>query len=1166
MKNRPKKRPNQALIRAKNVVRGALATEDSDVAHAVFSAATSLSRANTDQLFAWVKSYPAKKRRITPPRIANEYKSLWPNRKSIVILDNFESSLRWVTAILSEKTDLIEHYLSLLSEYERNMTSGYLEEALATIDAIEEATGVSIWGIESKIALLQRTHGLEEQKKYCDHIREQAPVSLPAFIAHYTSERNEPGVSFARYSKKIERIIESQPITPEIQKYVTRRLLGLKGDEISVEDVSHVLCVAGGLSTLDAYEGLVWACQTAIQKGIAQDYSSTIIECLNRLNIDDWRIEKLLCYLGKDFSTLPIQCLDTELSLLQGNYLAVFEKIFEGHPEEPLEVNALSTAAYAAAYGDLELPSGASTGISIEIITLLAKIIAKGDGVGRAADELIKLVLNLRSLRSMAAIYGYLVVEWGEELQIGECEGTCIYLSNPMLNPFHWYVLRQDLATALLEAADAKMPPVGPSSLAFAELYDEKLNPIRASREIGLLFEARKSLMAGDLSRSKSLLQELGDSDRRLWRRVSAKMEVHCLIALNETRETILRVAHFCCENDELRHIVPLRPILHGVRWRQVRYLRERIEVPIVFDLYWRTIDENEHETNRRIAYDEFLAAHDCRRPTDLRPIADRFQLEALRYFLRNVCVQEVMDVSFDVYESSREIEEERIAVCQWLSELDPNGRTDYAEEIVMLTKLINVQDGLRDVDNSRIYVDSEAIERWARKEVSESFTRYRLLVEAGVGFGSPSDIEAALKEFLGGDERAVDDFLVYPDNEADALLLEMVDGIRNEFLNNPDFGLDAYLSMRIRHGSLAGHLRGPLEEQSLILTKNHRKDSYLEENVWIERFPYLTDERSASFLSALEEFSREYDSIIDELVQDRLQVRSATHPDGAFHVPIAENAIWLHWIRSRIRRDTEFDEFLSVVFSAIGESLKGVLKGIREDIFVSVKSRMDDAFESLRVRLDQEIGPDEYAMVNSVLADVVPEVQAAIDRIAAWFNLGESDQGSGVRTMDQIIDIGIEATKRARRGFDPKVERTVPDIDISTSSLLSEFTDILFTILDNVYAHSGNPVDPWVSVEIQARDGSSKAVRDVTIRVESEVEDGAYNAENVARVERIRERMGDLTYRRGVNLEGGTGLLKLQRLVALDKNQKLEFGFLREDRFFVEMQLVLFGIKQEAI
>jgi hypothetical protein len=37
------------------------------------------------------------------------------------------------------------------------------------------------------------------------------------------------------------------------------------------------------------------------------------------------------------------------------------------------------------------------------------------------------------------------------------------------------------------------------------------------------------------------------------------------------------------------------------------------------------------------------------------------------------------------------------------------------------------------------------------------------------------------------------------------------------EFLTNPDHGLDCYLSMRIRHGTLAGQLRTPLEVEHLI-------------------------------------------------------------------------------------------------------------------------------------------------------------------------------------------------------------------------------------------------------------------------------------------------------------------------------------------------------------
>ena len=750
MKKRPKKKPHQSLIRAKNIVRGALATDESDIAHAVVTAAKPLSADTSENLFKWLKTYPAKRRRLAPPSMAKEYSSLWPSRRSIVILDSFDHSLRWITSILLENTDKLVKYIYLLDKYETSLMSNQLLDALSSLDEIEKELGVSIWMIEAKLALLQRTHGIEEQKAYCDIIRDAAPVSLPAFVAHFTSERNEPSVSFARYSKKIERVISTQSVTPAIRKYITRRLLGLKGDAISVEDISHVMCVAGGLSVLDAYEGFIWACQTSIQKGIAQNFSRTIVQCLNRLDTGDWRIRNIQSYLKKDFSALPVLHSHDAHLLLQGSYSAAFEESIKASTLNVCSVDALATAAYASACGALELPSETNGDIKGEIVSLLNKVISKEEGVGRAADELIKFVLNHRSLRNVAAIYGYLLMEWGEELQVGECEGTSLYLSSPELNPLHWHVLGRHVGAAFVDAVSAKVDSAVLCTMCNANPDEEELRPLNVAGEFDLLYRARRALMRRDLTLAKAHLQELGESEQKLWRRAAAKLEVHCLIALNETREAILRAAHFCCENEELRHIVPLRPILQGTRWRQVRHLRDRIEIPIIFDLYWRTIEESEHETNRRIAYDEFLMAHNCRRPSELKPSIHKFEPDALRYFLRYVCVQEVMDVSFDVYESSREIEEERIAVCQWLSEIDPDKRVEYSEEIVSLTKLINIQDGLRDVDSSRIYVDVEAIERWAEKEMSESFDRYRLLVEAGVGFGSPSEMEAALKDFVG--------------------------------------------------------------------------------------------------------------------------------------------------------------------------------------------------------------------------------------------------------------------------------------------------------------------------------------------------------------------------------------------------------------------------------
>jgi hypothetical protein len=68
--------------------------------------------------------------------------------------------------------------------------------------------------------------------------------------------------------------------------------------------------------------------------------------------------------------------------------------------------------------------------------------------------------------------------------------------------------------------------------------------------------------------------------------------------------------------------------------------------------------------------------------------------------------------------------------------------------------------------------------------------------------------------------------------------------------------------------------------------------------------------------------------------------------------------------------------------------------------------------------------------------------------------------------------------------------------------------------------------------------------LRRVEIRVESEVAPRAYTEWAVQKLERIRGLMKSGEYRKHVNLEGGTGLLKLKRIVSLDERQNLDFGF----------------------
>jgi hypothetical protein len=359
---------------------------------------------------------------------------------------------------------------------------------------------------------------------------------------------------------------------------------------------------------------------------------------------------------------------------------------------------------------------------------------------------------------------------------------------------------------------------------------------------------------------------------------------------------------------------------------------------------------------------------------------------------------------------------------------------------------------------------------------------------------------------------------------------------------------------MRVRHGSLSGHLRGPLEERHLIVTKNESGDGYKDNITLADSLPLRPHERDCLF-KCFSEFSRKYDSMIEHLTKDLLQIRTSKKPQGMFGLTFKKDTIVVHFIRGRIEENTSFDDFLLIIFTSIAILLRHVSLGVRDYILSTVKQDAESAFELLRSTLERETSAQAYLALNSLIAGVIPEVQAAIDRVADWFVPVQQRQASALRTVEQIVDIGIEAARRAHLGFSPAISQEVEDIAVHSAAFLSDFTDILFTVLDNVYCHSGSK-SPWVKLRVWS-EAMENSLRRVRVRVDSEIAPGSCSDNSRHKLERIKVQMASGEYRKHVNLEGGTGLLKLKRLVSPDDRQSLDFGFVDESSFFVEIGLV---------
>ena len=360
-----------------------------------------------------------------------------------------------------------------------------------------------------------------------------------------------------------------------------------------------------------------------------------------------------------------------------------------------------------------------------------------------------------------------------------------------------------------------------------------------------------------------------------------------------------------------------------------------KLTTPIFYDLHARYIDDRPRDL-RGYTYEDFLIAHGLERPSELRSIMERFPKEQLVYYLRYVCVPDVMQVSTE-FQRSRDLEDERLAVCSLLLDIDKENSNDYETEIREITRKQIIHGGVLQIEQSKISIDVEPIRRWAERNLKESFARYQVLVDAGMRAGAEG---IAAAQAASAAKTKPDSLPEVPLDEASDLLLFIVRSLLNECFSNPYHGLDCYLSMRVRHGALSGQLRGPLEDEKIITQRQGGSGEYTHNDYWLQRIGQIDSRLAEKIDDLLRKFSRDYDSFITSFAKDRVQIQSSDHPEGLFQASFTTTRVVL--LAHEIHSDTTFDGFVDLCLGIFWEIVDESLTDVRSYIDSSLKPRLN--------------------------------------------------------------------------------------------------------------------------------------------------------------------------------------------------------------------------------
>lgn len=1046
-----------------------------------------------------------------------------------------ENELLWITERIRTETARINALVQMTQLVQLATFEGAYEEAIAGVTTLQSIFGVSLWSVQLRLALEHLAGGLERQKRYSAEVRNVHRVGLLNFTVYHTSVRNEDRTTLGKFMDDVEARISAVTVHSDPTKTYDR--YRLKGDMPRTDvGLAEILRVEQSHGIVDIYETYVAILQEMARQSLSEERARFIVHCVDQLEIDDFRLAKIVRLLEP-----------TRQSALPQRGSAVSDALFEGNAKRAIRAarDTRSGDPWDYIYSGFALSSRKATGDTLparptEVAPLIARIQSRCDDSEDAWAQLAKLALNLRALPLAAGL-----LETTVQLRRSQPDQPwrpwLIGLNSPAEGPED---LPWDLGCGVGPHAEG----------ATGGAWYEASCPGEGGGAAHRLIRAIGHIHRGGFEDADRALQGVDRDWPEPLRNLRALVQLHTLHALGERQRIVTLIASEGTKSATHARFLPVVSALRGFAWQDFKAVGHPLAAPIALHLLWTEEETSETASRLRFATGHALRQLEVSRPSDLEAESLGIEPHELVYFLRFVCVPNILDLT-RLFSGTRAILEERQAICGLLARIDPVNLQEYQNEIITIANDLELDEGRWIVDSTRIHVDSDGLMRWASKELSEDYERYRDLVDIDVD--GVQNFEDVLRE-LAANPAQRSNFV--PKTEADAVLFSIFRRLGEEFLNNASFGLDFYLSKRVRHQSFIGLIRGPLEFANLITTRESEVGEYHRNDAWLNHFDHLDEAAKAEIDGALRTFAMRFDEIISQAKDTYFHLRSADKPHGMITLNLNERMVGL--ARALIRLDLTFPEFVRVAVPILWAAIETSLAAIRTFIADDIKPRVIKEFDIVRARV-RTLAEQEGAWLefDAAMGGAANEVQLKLDEVTQWFVHADTLRKHRLFSLEQILKIGVDTALKSQRGFTPDITQLAEgDLNLQSANLVFVH-DVVFVGLGNARKHSGFKAP---HVDVAARWNEEDATLTLTVVSDCRVSNRTEKEKQAAAIQKI---IADGSHDRRTRTEEGSGFAKLAAVVTQSPRGKIEFGFDDAGRFRLDVTyaIIQFGVDPDA-
>ncbi|MFS2160437.1 hypothetical protein ACCD10_24255 [Pseudomonas sp. Pseusp122] len=1056
-----------------------------------------------DYLMKWAATAQKKGKYIFQERL----KALFPKnisrlkRDPILNESSFLCEMAWARALIKNNASHIKEFLELSSELEMNFWAGELGACESLLVKIEGKFGVSLWLLEVKMAILQASQGLEAQKKYLSDVKRDAIQGVKYYAWNF-SFRNEDAVTPLRYLNHINNTSLELAQSGQSSSILYKSLPTQITSDLEFRDI---LRYESNSSVIDLYSTFIELgidCATSPAFGSAQSkskFSAALREILPLTNH-----ERLINLLKPEEAALGAE---------NSNWNYLIELFLNGKWQECLNLintdmlfstspQTISIEADCRIFLNSVSVVEANPKLRAKMLNALIDMKLNGNAAEKSINYLFKLRFNFRRFDFSSIIGKWLddvLLPWkvnSNRLVVKTFSKKLPFdlFSYCPVDGWNKYFSLQVILNSLSENQDW----IG----VIKETADWDLLDCFQTKKVAILYRQRALL------EQKNYLEGVREA-------------VALLI------ETPSLITH-----------IPVADYVKALDQNLRKELAAEISIPILLHFASKKISKS-HERISAFAYEDFLLSRKYRKPSDLASTLGAYRKASLIYYLKYICIADTMKIS-RVFKSSIDLQNERLLVCRMLIEIDHENKESYETEVREITRAQTIFEGVRHVEKSKISIDVSGLQRWADTHFKEDFNRLKslLFIESESAKFDKTSEDNKLIGFISSTSKK-DEFF-FPDNETRFSLIQLYWSLLVAFLYNSEYGLDCYLSMRIRHGVLSGQLRGALESHRVITKRSVDGKTYLSNKYWIKVLSEQKFECVDEVDKLLANFSKELDDLIHHLVNDKIQIASVEKPEGWFRKTFTTNDLV---VLQKIVRDQDmtFADFFEASTHVFWHGVDICLKEINEHLEADVKKRVTEIFERLNSSI-VNLRPDDAPLpLIRAVTEAKTSYFQSLNVVKEWFSL-PSPYEPPMFTFEQLVRVGLECVKKIKPSFDPEIVITGGDVNIL--SMLTYFSDIFYVIFNNVEEYSGI-ARPKVSVDATVS-GDLLAVE-----ITNQILASAENEESLERIEAAKDLIGSGNYRKNVSVEDLSGFSKIKNLIGEDN--LLTFGFTGDQKFTVK-------------